>query len=157
MIELVRNQKGVGTAIDRVANRFEDFLVEVKNNRLDEAENAIAPDQRIETRFDQKIIRPIRQLDSELVSMATRHLDDCRRAIQTGNELEKSVGQTVAVQTAILEEMKKILSAMNDSESFQEVINDLLEVKQGLIEVKKGTKESKKPEKGVFEEKDIFE
>ena len=157
LIELVRNQKGVGTAIDRVANRFEDFLVEVKNNRLDEAENAIAPDQRIETRFDQKIIRPIRQLDSELVSMATRHLDDCRRAIQTGNELEKSVGQTVAVQTAILEEMKKILSAMNDSESFQEVINDLLEVKQGLIEVKKGTKESQKPEKGVFEEKDIFE
>ena len=157
LIELVRNQKGVGTAIDRVANRFEDFLVEVKNNRLDEAENAIAPDQRIETRFDQKIIRPIRQLDSELVSMATRHLDDCRRAIQTDSELEKAVGQTVAVQTAILDEMKKILAAMNDSESFQEVINDLLEVKQGLLETKGGIKDAQKP-KDVFEDKDgIFE
>ena len=157
LIELVRNQKGVGTAIDRVANRFEDFLVEVKNNRLDEAENAISPDQRIETRFDQKIIQPIRQLDSELVSMATRHLDDCRRAIQTQDGLENAVGQTVAVQTAILEEMKRILAAMNDSESFQEIINDFLEIKgqeQQLIEI---IKDAQKPQDGVFEEKDIFE
>ena len=159
LIELVRNQKGVGTAIDRVASRFEDFLVEVKNNRLDEAENAIAPEQRIENRFDQKIIRPIRQLDSELVSMATRHLDDCRRAIQTKDKLETAVGQTVAVQTAILEEMKKILSAMNDSESFQEVINDFLVIKGEEEKIKKLSKEAQKPEKGVFEDEDkeIFE
>jgi len=51
LIELIRDQKGVGTSVDRIANRFEEFLVEVKNNRLDEAENALAPDQRIETRF----------------------------------------------------------------------------------------------------------
>ena len=157
LIELVRNQKGVGTAIDRVASRFEDFLVEVKNNRLDEAENAVAPDQRIEKRFDEKIIKPIRRLDSELISMATRHLDDCRRAVQTEGELKNAVGQTVAVQNAILDEMKRILAAMNDSESFQEIINDLLEVKQGLIDVKKGIKNAQKPEEGVFEEKDIFE
>ena len=156
LIELVRSQKGVGTAIDRVANRFEDFLVEVKNNRLDEAENAIAPEQRIETRFDQKIIQPIRRLDSELVSMATRHLDDCRRAIQTEDQLDNAVGQTVAVQTAILEEMKQILAAMNDSESFQEVINDLLEVKEDILKNKKEIKDAQKP-KDVFEDKGIFE
>jgi len=157
LIELVRNQKGVGTAVDRVANRFEDFLVEVKNNRLDEAENAIAPDQRIETRFDQKIIRPIRRLDSELISMATRHLDDCRRAIQTDEGLQDAVGQTVVVQAAILEEMKRILSAMNDSESFQEVINDFLEIKGQEQALKGIIKDAQKPNEGVFEEKDIFE
>ena len=48
LIELIRDQKGVGTSVDRIADRFEEFLVEVKNNRLDEAENALAPDQRIE-------------------------------------------------------------------------------------------------------------
>ncbi len=154
LIEMVRDQKGVGTAIDRVANRFEDFLVEVKNNRLDEAENAVAPDQRIETRFDEKIIQPIRQLDSELISMATRHLDDCRRAIQTEGELDKAVGQTVAVQTAILEEMKRILSAMNDSENFQEVINDFLDIKDQEKELKRGIKDAQKPKDGG---EDIFD
>jgi len=158
LIELVRNQKGVGTAIDRVASRFEDFLVEVKNNRLDEAENAVAPDQRIETRFDQKIIQPIRRLDSELVSMATRHLDDCRRAVQVEGEFENAVGQTVAVQTAILDEMKRILSAMNDSESFQEIINGFLELKDQEVLLKKIIEDTQKPADDVFEnEDDIFE
>ncbi|MEM9942861.1 MAG: hypothetical protein AAF939_14955, partial [Planctomycetota bacterium] len=55
IIELIRTQKGIGTAIFGIAERFEEFLVEVKNNRLDEAENELAPDQRIETRFDEKI------------------------------------------------------------------------------------------------------
>ena len=76
---------------------------------------------------------------------------------RTEGELKNAVGQTVAVQNAILDEMKRILAAMNDSESFQEIINDLLEVKQGLIDVKKGIKNAQKPEEGVFEEKDIFE
>ena len=63
----------------------------------------------------------------------------------------------MAVQTAILEEMKRILAAMNDSESFQEIINDFLEIKgqeQQLIEI---IKDAQKPQDGVFEEKDIFE
>ena len=55
LIATVREQKSIGTAIATVADRFEDFLVEIKNNRLDEAENEIAPDQRIETRFDAKM------------------------------------------------------------------------------------------------------
>ena len=69
LIELIRDQKGVGTSVDRIANRFEEFLVEVKNNRLDEAENALAPDQRIETRFDEKIIRPIRSMDQNMICL----------------------------------------------------------------------------------------
>ena len=118
LIGLVRKQKGIGTTLDRVADRFEEFLVEVTNNRLHEAENQLAPDQRIETRFDERIIKPIRRLDAELVSLASRHLDNSRRAVRDSNELNQAVAQAVDVQMQILEEMKRILSAMADSESF---------------------------------------
>ena len=155
-IGLVQNQKGIGTAIDRIANRFEEFLVEVKNNRLDEAENEIAPDQRIETRFDEKIIQPIRRLDQDLVSMATRNLDNCRRAVRVPDEFDQAVSQTVEIQARIMEEMKRILSAMNDSESFQEIINDILEVKRDQSQLlQDGIRKKTKP-KNVFEGKDIF-
>ena len=154
LIGLVRKQKGVGTAMDRVANRFEEFLVEVTNNRLHEAENQLAPDQRIETRFDERIIQPIRRLDAELVSMASRHLDNSRRAVRSPDELDQAVDQTVVVQLQILEEMKRILSAMADSESFQEVINDFLEVKKDSTEIKGGIKNRLKPKDDVFEDDD---
>ncbi len=154
LINLVRKQKGVGTAMDRIANRFEEFLVEVTNNRLHEAENQLAPDQRIETRFDERIIQPIRRLDSELVSLASRHLDNSRRAVRAQNELDQAVNQVVNVQSQIIEEMKKILSAMADSESFQEVINDFLEVKKNQTDIKGGIKDRLKPKDDIFEKDD---
>ena len=130
MISMVRDQKGIGTSIDRIANRFEEFLVEVKNNRLDEAENELMPSQRIEKRFDEKIIRPIRALDQELIAVATRNMDNCRRVEQNQNELDVAVNQTIVVQQQVLEVMKKILDAMNNSETFQEILNEMLEVKR---------------------------
>ena len=157
LIQLVQRQKGVGTAIDQVASRFEEFLVEVKNNRLDEAENEIAPDQRIETRFDERIIKPIRRLDQELVSLATRHVDNCRRAVRNEEELAIVVDQTMAVHQQILEEMKRILSAMNDSESFQEIINDILEVKQDAARIKSDIEDRLKPKDLFEDDDDIFE
>jgi len=164
LIELVRNQKGVGTAIDRVANRFEDFLIEVQYNRLDEDENKQAEaigagkEERIETRFGEKIIKPIRELDREFVSMATRNMDNCRRAVTTQDELGAAVDQTVAIQDQILERMKQILDRMNNSESFQDLINDLLEVKKGASAVGEGIKKALKP-KDIFEgdDDDIFD
>lgn len=130
MISMVRDQKSIGTSIDRIANRFEEFLVEVKNNRLDEAENELMPAQRIETRFDEKIIRPMRRLDQELISVATRSMDNCRRVEKNQTELDVAVNETIAIQQNILQEMKKILDAMNNSETFQEILNEMLEVKR---------------------------
>jgi hypothetical protein len=157
LIATVRNQKGIGTAVARVADRFEEFLVEVKNNRLDEAENAVAPSQKIETRFDVGIIQPIRRLDQELISLATRNLDNCRRASDDEAELAQAVDQTSLVHQQVLDEMKKILDAMNDSENFQEVINDLLEIKEDSNEVKSDIKKKLKP-KNIFDDADdIFD
>ena len=153
LIAIVRNQKGIGTAVARVADRFEEFLVEVKNNRLDEAENIVAPGNKIETRFDAGIIQPIRRLDQNLISLATRNLDNCRRASRDEAELAQAVDQTSLIHQQVLEEMKRILDAMNDSENFQEVINDLLEIKEASNEVKSDIEKKLKP-KDIFDDPD---
>jgi len=143
LIELIRDQKGVGTSVDRIANRFEEFLVEVKNNRLDEAENALAPEQRIETRFDEKIIRPIRNMDQNMISLANRSMDNCRRLSNDAAELDTAVDQTVAIQQQILQEMQLILEAMNTSENFQAIINEMLNIKASTKSISSGIKQLK--------------
>ena len=158
LIGQVRSQKGVGTALDRIANRFEEFLVEVHNNRLHEAENELAPEQRLETRFDEKIIKPIRSLDRELVSMATRHMDNCRLSVRDPEKLAAAADQAARVHQQVLDEMKKILNAMNDSEDYQQIINNLLQLKDESKRQGEDIKERLKP-KNIFDEdkSDIFD
>ncbi len=151
MIGLIRNQKAIGTSIAQVADRFEEFLVEIKNNRLDEAENELFPGQTIESRFDGKIIQPIRRLDAELISLAARHMDQCRMVVSQDSELYGVAEQAALVHQQILEEMKKIMSAMSDSENFQEVINDLLRIKDDSSGLKKEI-EKKTRSKDIFDE-----
>ena len=160
LLGLVRDQKGIGTAIDRIATRFEEFLVEIGNNRLEEAEKEAVPGRPgIEERYNNRIIQPIRELDTELVTLATQYLDNCRRVEQNMPELDKAVQQTGATQQLILERMKVILSAMNDSRSFQDVLNSLLEIKRLQRDIQKDNKEKMKP-KDIFDDPDpddIFE
>lgn len=160
LLELVRNQKGVGTAIDQIAGRFEEFLVEITNNRLDEIEKELAPDQpRINERYDTKIIQPIRQIDTELITEATRFLDKCRRVEREDASLQESVASTLAVQEQILARMNEVLKAMNDSRSFQDLLNSLLEIKRLEEQIKKKLDE-KMEAKDIFEDADpddIFE
>jgi len=129
LLELAQTQKGVGTAIDRIATRFEQFLVEITNNRLEEAEKRLAPGRSsLNERYDQKIIKPIREIDSQLISQTNRFLEACRRVESDNAKLQQSVGETIVVQNKILEKMKDILEAMNDSRSFQEFLNEILEI-----------------------------
>ena len=156
LIGLSRDQKVIGTSADAIATRFEEFLVEVKNNRLDEAE-AEYEGQTIEKRFDKGIVQPIRQMDSELISLASRNLDNCRRLVTDQAQLRDSVDQTVKVQQEILERMKTILDAMADSENFQAIVNDLLEVKERQKQIIRDLKKKQKPDQDIFDEDDIFD
>ena len=156
MIEMTRQQKAIGTAIDSIANRFEDFLVEVKNNRLDEAENKIAPEQRIETRFDQKIIQPIRKLDRELVALASRQMEACRVNVREPDALNQAAELADGIHQQILLEMKAILSAMSDSENFQGIINDILEIKKDNLENIRRIEKQKPKDGDIFNDDDIF-
>ena len=160
LLGLVRDQKGVGTAIDRIATRFEEFLVEIGNNRLDEAEKEIAPDRPgIEERYNNRIILPIREIDTELVTLATQYLDNCRRVEKDENELDSAATQTGETQQLILERMKIVLEAMNDSRSFQDLLNTLLEIKRMEAKIKEANEEKMKP-KDIFDDAnpdDIFD
>ena len=123
---------------------------------MDEAENELEQEdkltsaQKLENRFDFGIIQPIRKLDRELISLATRNLDNCRRAATDEKELLQSVDQTSLIHQQVLVEMKRILDAMNNSEDFQELLNDLLEIKGSAEGIKDVIEEKLKP-------KDIFE
>ena len=157
MIALSREQKLVGTNLDGIANRFEEFLVEAQNNRLDEEEADLIGDQSMIERFDKQIIKPIRALDRDLISTAVRELDNCRRLMNEREKLDRAVDEATALHQQILDEMKRIASAMQDSESYQELVNKLLEIKRAEERIKVGIKKRKPDEKDVFDEDEIFD
>ena len=157
LITATRAQKSIGTSVVRIADRFEEFLVEVKNNKLDEAENAMAPDQRIEIRFDQRIIRPIRALDENLVSLAARHMDHCRALINDPKGLTAAADQADQTHQEILEQMKLILSAMTASEGFQGIINELISIREGTDDMIEREDAAKLPEEKKIDENKIFD
>ncbi len=157
MIALSREQKLVGTNLDAIANRFEEFLVEAQNNRLDEEESETVGQQTMADRFDNQIIRPIRKLDTEVISVAVRDLDNCRRLLNDETELLKAADETGILQQQILEEMQRIASAMQDSESFQEIVNKLLEIKRSEVELIGEIDKRKSKEEDIFDEDEIFD
>ncbi len=135
-----RRQKLVGTNVARVADRFEEFLVEAINNRLDEAETAIERGQSIEVRFNERIIQPIRELDSsqiitagQLIELAGRDVvydpDNNAKTIAV-DALSESLKNATAMQTQVIETMRNILASMKDSETYQEVVNKVIEIKR---------------------------
>jgi hypothetical protein len=156
-ITAVRNQKSIGTAVSRVADRFEEFLVEVKNNKLDAAENAIDPSQRIETRFDQRIIQPIRQLDENEISLAARHVEHCRTLLNNPSDLNAAATKADETHQLILEQMKLILASMNDSENFQGIINDIIAVKNASEDINRKIDTGAKPAIDEIDEDKIFD
>ncbi|MCH2183611.1 MAG: hypothetical protein MK108_16555 [Mariniblastus sp.] len=152
LITIGRDQKAIGTSINAIANRFIEFLVEAKNNRLDEDEQALAGGQTIEQRFDGGIIQPIRRLDSDLIALASRNLDNCRRFVDDSAALMNAVTETGQVHDQILAEMKRILDAMVDSENFQEVVNKLLEIKRNEMQIKTEMDKRNKNEDDIFDD-----
>ncbi len=130
LLGLYRTQRTIGTSCSAVGDRFDEFLVEVANNRLDEQNLALDPERTIQSRFENEIIQPIRQLDEILVSDAARQLDAMKRLVADSVALDTAVTGTAAIQEQILESMRTILAAMQSSENFQEAVNRLLEIRR---------------------------
>jgi hypothetical protein len=151
LINLYRSQRGIGTSVDMVANRFEEFLIEVDNNRLDEETAKIDPDRTLKARFANEIVGPIRFMDENMITAATRGIDNCRRRIADNTEFALSVEDTIATQEAILERMREIMASMESSESFQEAVNRLVEIKrieEGLLKQIEGSGDTQ----GLFDD-----
>jgi hypothetical protein len=157
LISLTRDQKLIGTNLDAIANRFEEFLVEAQNNRLDEEESQIVGARTLVDRFENQILGPIRELDRDLISLASRGLDLCRQKFDNQAELDAAVRQTSVWHQQILEAMKRIMSAMEDSENFQEVVNRLLEIKRGEDQIQSEIKRRQAEEGNTILDEDIFD
>ena len=161
LIRLLRDQKGLGTMVDRVATRFEEFLVEVQNNRLDESEAAsgIKPENRLMARFDKGIIQPIRELDRDQIARATRQLDAVRLSTSAGENIAGAVEQALTIQQEVVDRMDEILAAMTSSEDYQELVNRTLELKADQQRLKQDIQKSLQP-KNIFDDEgleDVFD
>ena len=156
IITLARDQKLIGTNVSSIADRFEDYLVETQNNRLDEDQN-IDGLKSFAERFDNNIIGPIRHLDSVLIASASRNIDNCQRMLGDRSGLSDAVGATTEIHQQILEEMKKIMSEMEDSETFQEAVNKLLEINRDETQIKAEIQKRKNQRVNDLNEDEIFD
>jgi hypothetical protein len=157
-----RRQKLVGTGMASVANRFEEFLVEIRNNRLDEAESELDAGRSMEKRLSGEIIEPIRALDQKDVVEAAQLIEAAGRRSADPRQLAEGLTAAAAKQDEILVAMRKILAAMEDSELYQDVVNLAIEVKKRTEDVRDRTRKQSRPgDSGdIFDdkdEKDLFE
>ena len=131
-----RRQKIIGTNVIAVADRFRSFMIEAENNRLDENLEGLGGEiqeeiatRSLKERFGNEIVEPIVQLDQNQITAAFQGIDACRRVSRNPERFAEQVKKTAEVQEQILQEMTKILRAMEQSESFQQIVNGLIKVK----------------------------
>ena len=96
-------------------------------------------------------------MDNQLISLASRELDNCRRLLNEQEELLIAVDETAALHQQILDQMKVIMDAMVKSETFQGVVNKLLEIKRGEERLNDEIDRQKPDIKDIFDEDDIFD
>ncbi|MEZ6096234.1 MAG: hypothetical protein R3C03_18745 [Pirellulaceae bacterium] len=151
LVSLYRSQRGIGTSVDLIAKRFEEFLVEVFNNHLDDELKELDPEQTLTRRFNDRIINPIRRMDAELITAAANQIDASRRNVENIDTLNQEVQATTQIQEQILEQMRVIMASMESSESFQEAVNQALEIKRFEENLRKQI-ESQGDLKGIFDD-----
>ena len=153
LLELKNRQKNIGTTLHQVADRFADFLAEATNNRLDETEKKLQADLQnqnqsivsFQVRYSQRIIQPMRSLDETEIYVATSGLDKARNKLSTPTEFAETASQTAELQDSIVNKMDQILAAMEESQTYQEIVNRVIAVKrleENLIESIKNKKKS---------------
>ena len=130
-----RRQKLVGTNVSRIADRFQNFLTEAINNRLNEDQNEISATQTIDERYSENIIKPIRELDGNQIIRAGQLIELSQRTISDDSfdkaVLTTAIGEAIDKQNEVIDEMKKVLASMKKSETYQEVVNKVIEIKKG--------------------------
>lgn len=176
ILSAYRAQKLIGTNVDAVRQRFDDFVLEVRNNKLDN-DPGMDPEKTLEYRFGTLIAARIRDIDagglmiedsegkkvakSDFISLAALNLENCRNNLMDRSKLNAAVEETTKTQEKILDIMREVLDAMEDSELFQSAINDLLEIKRIEKEIREALNgDGGETPGGIFEkeeEEKIFE
>ena len=145
-----KQQKLIATNALSVAQRLSSIVIEIVNNRLEEA---IDVDKRpLETRLTKKIVDPLMELQNDAFPKAVQLVERARRA---GNDMAAAKATTqelISHQEQLVNSMKQILSEMSQAEGYQEAINLIYEVEKMQREVFERTKKAKEEkEKGIIQ------
>ena len=132
-----KRQKTVGDDVARIARKFEDVVLEVRQNRIEEERGPV------QTRLSEQIIAPLWKTGNDGVDVVLKAIERTRLSAANIRERDQSLTQTVAAQQKLLEQMRAILSHMEQAEGFQEAVNLLLEVQKAQQDVQQRTEKEK--------------
>jgi len=147
----VRNQHQVGTLLAQITDRFRGFLAEVRNNRLDLSSAEIDGGQGLAVRLDQQIIRPLNEIEQQLLPALDRAMELVSRSVGDAAQLDQSIEQVLPQLNEVLRRLNEVLDAMQRSQSFQEIVNMVISIKNEEQRLKKLAEEKKRAESGLDE------
>lgn len=147
-----REQNQVATTLVQIKERFGGFLDEVIYNRVDEGLEEEDAGQRIGDRLQQQIVEPLATIESQSLPEVLRGMEWVARSTADDNQLAESLQDTVPKVEQLLVEMKSVLNAMQRSQSFQELVNDLIAIKREEERLKKQAEAKKKESDSALDE-----
>jgi hypothetical protein len=161
LIDLQNRQKHIGTNLFQIAQRFNEFLQEARNNRLDESErelgDALAGQDpaavSLQARYADRIIRPIEELDATEIYRAGQALEQMRGLLADTASFAETARQTAEMQETIIQRMDQILAAMEESQTYQEIVNQVIAIKR----MEQGLLDAIKPKQNQSGQPDIFD
>jgi hypothetical protein len=133
LMQYQKRQKLVGQNTAAIAERFASIVIEVRNNRLEEDGG------RLQTRLENDIVGPMREVAGPMVAEAMQLLDRTRRQATAAAERDQALADATARQEQIVERMKEILTHLVKSEGFQEAVNLLYEIQKAQTDVHEQT------------------
>lgn len=142
-----KKQRLVAGRCEGIARQFEQILLEIVNNRLEEEGG---PSQR---RLQRRIIEPLLTIAVQDVRAASDALDAARKTSLEAERRPVLMGQAIENQQAILAQMRMILRNMVKLEGYQEAVNLLREILKSQKDVNQQTiKELEKQIEGIFDD-----
>lgn len=132
-----KRQKQTGQNTAAIAERMAMIVVEVQNNRLEEAGG------RLQTRLTKEIVEPMQAVADELIPQALAALDKTRRQTDAPDERRAALAEAIKLQTEAAARMKEILEHMVKAEGFQEAVNLLYEIQKAQTEVNDQTNKAR--------------
>lgn len=146
----VRNQFQVGTLLVQIADRFQGFLDEVRNNRLDDASENIDSGQSLSRRIEEQIIQPLGEIDRELLPSINRSMEVVSRSVGDAS-MSTHIDTVVPEIEEALRQLNAVLDAMQRTQNFQEIVNSVIAIKNDEQRLKKQAEEQKRNDKALDE------
>ncbi len=145
LMQMQKRQKVFATNTGAIGERMANILIEVDNNRLEEANG------KLQARLNE-IIKPLRELADNDMPAVVQSLDTVRRQGNMQKERAEAIAATLAQQEKTIEKMKQVLALMVKSEGYQEAVNLLYEIQKSQQDVLERTiKEQQERIKRILE------